>query len=86
MIHFIEPYLSRILDYVPTDVNLFNTIKEKLNRKLVNYFLDDPFRLAYDSNSKSLKFGSEVSTLQSFNQIGQVTIEDIKIFAEKWKR
>lgn len=86
VIHFVEPYLKQILEYCPKDVEMFKTMKEKLIRKQMNYFLDDPYRLCYDGYIRSLRSGSEVSPIERLSSSHSVTIEDLVSFSQKWKK
>ena len=86
VIHFVEPYLKQILEYCPKEVEMFKTMKEKLIRKQMNYFLDDPYRLCYDGYIRSLRSGSEVSPIERLSSSHSVTIEDLVSFSQKWKK
>lgn len=53
-----EQYISKILDFVPTDATLFETLKEKQVKAYSNALLGNPYQLAYDSLLSSLREGS----------------------------
>ncbi len=53
--NFIEQYVSRILDFVPNDVALFETLKEKQIKTYANALLGNPYQMAYDSLLSSLR-------------------------------
>ena len=44
---FTSQYLTKILDFVPTDNLLFQTLKEKQKKEYSNFFLNVPYQLAY---------------------------------------
>ncbi len=50
-----DQYVSRILDFVPVDTALFETLKEKQVKNYSNALLGNPYQLAYDSLLSSLR-------------------------------
>ena len=86
VMNFVEPYLKQILEYCPNDEETFKIMKEKLIRKQMNYFLEDPYRLAYDGYIRALRHGAEVSPVERLNSSHPVTIEDPISFGKKWKK
>jgi secreted Zn-dependent insulinase-like peptidase len=52
---FMDQYVSRILDFVPVDTALFETLKEKQVKNYSNALLGNPYQLAYDSLLSSLR-------------------------------
>ena len=41
---FINPYLKEILEFIPTDKQLFETLKDKQTKEYANFFLNSPYR------------------------------------------
>lgn len=58
---FVVEYLKRIFEFKPVDESLFKTLIEKYRRKYANYFLDDPYKLAYGKSSAAMRMNSAVS-------------------------
>jgi hypothetical protein len=71
-VNFVQEYLDKIFKYKPENENLFETLVEKLKRKYSNYFLEDPYRLAYEGNIRALRYGSEVCPKEKLSLISKV--------------
>lgn len=73
-----DHYVSKILEFVPTDVALFETLKEKQIKNYSNSLLGNPYQLAYDSLLSSLREGSGNLPEKKLAVIPSVTFDDIK--------
>jgi hypothetical protein len=71
-------YVSKILDFVPTDTALFETLKEKQIKTYSNSLLGNPYQLAYDSLLSSLREGSGNLPHKKLLTIPNVTFADVK--------
>lgn len=60
VIKFLNEYMKRLLEYVPSDKALFETLKAKNKRKYANHFLEDPYRLVYDQEICAIRSGASV--------------------------
>lgn len=57
ILKFVKPYLEQMIAFEPTDVKYFHVVKEKFERGLSNYFLGDPYKLAYKLTSMATRHG-----------------------------
>lgn len=82
---FINSYLEQILQFNPTDRQLFETLKEKQKKEYINFFLGNPYQLAYDSIINALREGNGISTHEKLAQIEKINLEDVAEWAKTWK-
>lgn len=61
---FTSQYLKEILEFLPSDKQLFETLKEKQKKEYANYFLNNPYQLAYNTIVNALREGSSTSPLE----------------------
>jgi len=59
---FINQYLSQILEFVPKDQQLFENLKEKQKKEYSNYFLNNPYQIAYNSTMNAMREGASTPT------------------------
>lgn len=81
-----DQYISKILEFVPTDSSLFETLKEKQIKAYSNALLGNPYQLAYDSLLSSLREGSGNLPEKKLVAIAGVTFEDVKKYASYWRQ
>lgn len=84
--NFMDQYISKILEFVPTDSALFETLKEKQIKAYSNALLGNPYQLAYDSLLSSLREGSGNLPEKKLAAIAGVTFEDVKKYALYWRQ
>lgn len=82
---FVNPYLKEILEFTPNDAKLFDTLKEKQRKEYANFFLNNPYQLAYESLTNALREGSGTSPSEKIAEVEKVTLQDIAFFAQNWK-
>lgn len=64
---FINPYLKEILEFIPTDKQLFETLKDKQTKEYANFFLNSPYQIAYDSITTALREGGSPTYTDRLN-------------------
>ncbi len=84
--NFMDQYISKILEFVPTDAALFETLKEKQIKTYSNSLLGNPYQLAYDSLLSSLREGSGNLPEKKLAAISGVMFEDVKNYASYWRQ
>lgn len=82
---FTNQYLNEIFDFTPKDQQLFETLKEKQRKEYANYFLNNPYQIAYNSATQALREGGSSSPSEKLRDIDWVTLEDLQVFAKNWK-
>jgi len=75
-----------VFSFQPTDTKYFETVKEKLERSLSNYFLGDPYRLAYNLILLSTRKGAGTSPAHKLALIKQIKFEDVVNFGKSWNK
>jgi insulysin len=83
---FVNEYLKEITNFTPKDQQLFETLKEKQKKDYANYFLNNPYQIAYNSITQALRDGSSLSPAEKLRDIDGVTLEDLVIYAKNWNR
>lgn len=83
---FINRYLKEILDFVPTNLPLFETLKEKQKKEYSNYFLNNPYQIAYNSITYALREGSSTSPSEKLKEIDNVTLDHLVAYSKKWNK
>lgn len=83
---FVHEYITKILNYVPADQELFESLRAKVKRSYANHFLDDPYRLVYDEEVSAMRNGSSVSAHEKLKEIDHVTLAEVASFAKHWKK
>ena len=78
-------YIQEILDFVPKDQQLFNTLKQKERKSYENSFLSNPYQLAYNSIIRALRDGSSTSPEEKVKERENITLEDLVAYAKQWK-
>jgi secreted Zn-dependent insulinase-like peptidase len=71
---FVNPYLKEILEFIPTDAQLFETLKEKQTIDYANFFLNNPYQLAYESITSALREGGSSSPVEKLNEVKTITL------------
>jgi len=84
--NFMDQYISKILEFVPKDIPLFETLKEKQVKAYSNALLGNPYQLAYDSLVTSLREGSGNLPEKKLAAISFITFEDVKSYASYWRQ
>lgn len=84
--NFMDQYISKILEFVPKDIPLFETLKEKQVKAYSNALLGNPYQLAYDSLVTSLREGSGNLPEKKLAAISGITFEDVKSYASYWRQ
>ena len=82
---FVSPYLKEILEFTPSDAKLFDTLKEKQRKEYANFFLNNPYQLAYESLTNALREGSGTSPSEKMIEAEKITLQDVAVFAQAWK-
>lgn len=82
---FTNQYLNEILGFVPNDQQLFDNIKEKQKKEYANYFLNNPYQIAYNSIVNALREGSSTSPSGKLAEIDSVLLSDLAAYAKYWK-
>lgn len=84
--NFMDQYISKILEFVPKDIPLFETLKEKQVKAYSNALLGNPYQLAYNSLVTSLREGSGNLPEKKLAAISFITFEDVKSYASYWRQ
>lgn len=85
-LRYVKPYLDQVFSFEPTDAKYFETVKEKTHRALSNYFLGDPYRLAYNLTTMATRHGLSVSPAEKLQLIDKITFQDIANFGKTWAK
>lgn len=70
---------------MPNDQQLFDNIKEKQKKEYANYFLNNPYQIAYNSIVNALREGSSTSPSGKLAEIDSVLLSDLAAYAKYWK-
>lgn len=84
--NFINYYLTSIFSFIPDDLQLFETLKEKQQKEYANYFLNNPYQLAYNTIVGALREGSSVSPKDKLKEISNIQLADIQAYATYWRK
>ena len=57
-----------------------------MERFYANYFLSDPYRLAYNSIFMALREGGGSSPSEKLRLVKSITLEDIQDFGQQWRQ
>lgn len=83
---FTNQYLKQILEFVPKDQQVFETLKEKQTKEYANFFLNVPYQLAYNSIIRALREGGSINPAQRLREIKSITLQDVAAFAQQWSK
>lgn len=57
-----------------------------MERALSNYFLNDPFRLAYNVTTMATRYGVGGSPAEKLKEIKSITFDEIVQFGKQWNK
>jgi insulysin len=83
---FTSQYLKQILDFRPSNQQLFETLKEKQRKDYADFFLNVPYQLAYNSITRALREGGSVCPLERLKEIESITLEDLVVYSKQWSK
>lgn len=83
---FVKPFFEQVFSFKPEDKKYFETVKEKLERSFSNYFLGNPYQLAYNLTVMATRQGSALSPTEKLKGIKGIKFEDVQKFGELWSQ
>lgn len=65
---------------------MFKTLVEKHSRKYANYFLSDPYSLAYSKSSSTIRTNSSVNEEDKVVEIEKLNLPQVVQLNNEWKK